>query len=219
MSFDFRLKQFLKGVHYPRDVRLQAWMASFRKEGLDRILSRDVREHLNGYQPMQDAASEMAGVNFRDEVDRGGYFYQRMYLPGHILAKVDAASMTHSLEARAPFLDTELAEFANALPSRMKLRGMTRKYVLRRMLRGKLSDSILRRGKKGFGIPLAAWLKGPLAPMLDDLLHPDRLAAEGLFNAGEVTRLRAEHDAGHADNRKQLWTLVCFQAWRERFLD
>jgi asparagine synthase (glutamine-hydrolysing) len=136
-----------------------------------------------------------------------------------MLVKVDRASMAASLEVRAPFLDHHLVEWASALPAEYSFHKGTTKRILKDAMRELLPDGIVDRPKKGFGIPLAAWLKGPLRPMAEDLLAPDRLAAQGLLDPGAVGALLQAHVAGRADNRKQLWPLLVLQLWWDRWID
>jgi asparagine synthase (glutamine-hydrolysing) len=130
-----------------------------------------------------------------------------------ILFKVDRASMYASLEVRAPFLDVAVVEFINSLPDELKRRGTNGKYLLKRVMRGKLPDVIIDRPKKGFGLPLSAWLRGALRPLCEDLLAPDRIRQEAYFDVAHVERLKREHMTGKANHRKLLWTLMVFQLW------
>jgi asparagine synthase (glutamine-hydrolysing) len=141
------------------------------------------------------------------------------YLAEDILTKVDRASMSVSLEVRAPFLDHRVAEYAASLPANYKLRGRASKYILKRAARPLLPPFVLRRRKKGFGVPVAEWLKGKLRPMARDLLSPGRLRSHGLFNPDYVTRLLDEHERGVANHRKLLWTLLMFELWHESFVE
>jgi asparagine synthase (glutamine-hydrolysing) len=142
----------------------------------------------------------------------------KLYLEGDILVKVDRASMANSLEVRVPLLNRLLVEYAAHLPHSFKLRGLTTKFLLRQALKGILPDSILKRGKKGFNAPVAKWFAGPLKPLLEDLLSPQRLKRQGLFQPDYVTTLIKEHQARHRDNRKLLWTLLAFQMWYEHWI-
>ncbi len=144
--------------------------------------------------------------------------YQDTYLPEDILMKVDRASMACGLEVRAPFLDADLVDWMEMLPPSYKFGRGQAKRLLKRAALGRLPESTLRRSKKGFGIPVARWLRGPLAHLLDDLLGPQRLARQGLFRPETVARLVAEHRDGSHDHRKPLWTLLIFQLWYDRWL-
>jgi asparagine synthase (glutamine-hydrolysing) len=214
VSFDFKLKQFLRGASQPAPLAHQRWLGSFSGPEIERLLTErtavDVEEeHLRRALALAPEA---------DPLTRALALYQDTYLQEDILTKVDRASMACSLEVRAPFLDAELVDSVQALPARFKYgRGQT-KRLLKRAAQGKLPASILERPKKGFGIPVARWLRGPLASLLDDLLGPERLSRQGLFRPDEVARRIAEHRAGVRDHRKPLWTLLMFQLWYDHWL-
>jgi asparagine synthase (glutamine-hydrolysing) len=217
MGLVFKVQRFLRGMGYTGCQRQQAWLSAFLREEQQPLLHPDALDAVAGFDPLDDLAADCGARHFASDIDMASYFYLRYYMAGHILAKVDQASMSHSLEVRAPFLDTDLAAFACALPPRHRLRGMTSKVILRRLLRDRVPRSIAARGKKGFGIPLAAWLRGPLRPLVEDTLSPRALAAEPLFNTKAVRAIVDEHMSGRRDRRKELWTLVCFQSWERRF--
>lgn len=217
ISLDFKLKQFLKGIPYEPPVRNQVWLGSFSKEEQKSIFSSDVGHILNGFDPYRDIHDACRGMEFRDSLDEIIFLYSRFYLSDDILTKVDRASMATSLEVRSPFLDVEFAEFANNLPSGMKLKGLTRKYILKKSLEKKLPKEILYREKKGFGIPLAKWFKKELKPNLLDVFSPSRINREGIFNSKVIQTLLNDHFSGKRDNRKQIWTLFMFEMWKERF--
>jgi len=145
------------------------------------------------------------------------YMDLKLYLQDDILVKVDRASMACSLEVRAPFLDHELVEFVMGLPSSLKLKGFTQKYLLKRAVANLLPKEVIQRKKKGFGIPVAKWVKGPLKDLFQDFLAPDRIGREGFLNAEYVTKLLEDHLAGKKDNRKQLWTLLVWELWLNRY--
>ena len=219
MSLDFKLKQFLKGCRYDAKVRLQAWMAAFCPDEQQKLLTpAAAREALaeDPFLPVRRLAEEAA---LSSQVEAAIHYYINWYLSGDCLTKTDRASMAVSLSVRAPFLDWELAEFVNALAPHMKYHRGVRKRLLRKAFEDVLPATVLQRSKKGFGIPLAAWLKRELRPAMDQAFAPDRLRREGLFNPDFVQRLMGEHAAGKADHRKQLWTLLVFQNWRARVLD
>ncbi|HMK12337.1 MAG TPA: asparagine synthase (glutamine-hydrolyzing) [Acidimicrobiales bacterium] len=135
------------------------------------------------------------------------------YLPDDILVKVDRAAMACSLETRAPLLDERLFELAWSLPVELRLDGQTGKRVLRETLYRKMPRSLVDRPKRGFGVPLATWLRGPLASWGADLLSEDRLRRDGLFDPMLVRRAWDEHQAGVANHEYRLWDVLMFQAW------
>ena len=142
----------------------------------------------------------------------------RMYLENDILVKLDRASMMASLEGRVPLLNNDFVEYATGLPLDLKLRGMRSKFLLKRALRGLLPEAILRRPKKGFGIPVADWFRGPLREQMLSVLSPDRMARKGFFDPAAVGVLMRDHLEGRRDNRKQLWTLFAFELWHDGYL-
>jgi asparagine synthase (glutamine-hydrolysing) len=135
------------------------------------------------------------------------------YLPDDILVKVDRASMATSLEARAPLLDHRLVEFSWRLPLHQKIRGGEGKWVLRRVLERHVPRSLFERPKQGFGIPIDAWLRGPLKEWAQDLLSPDRLRAEGFLRPEPITAALTAHLEGRLNLQYRLWTILMFESW------
>ena len=117
----------------------------------------------------------------------------------------------------APFLDHEFVEFVIGLPSSLKLRGHTSKYILKKAMKSFLPHDVIHRKKKGFGVPIAKWVKGPLKELFGDLLSPERIEREGFLNPAYVGTLLADHLAGKKDNRKQLWTLLVWELWVQQY--
>ena len=137
------------------------------------------------------------------------------YLPDDILVKVDRAAMAVSLETRAPFLDRGVIEFAWSLPMHMKIRDGQGKWLLRRLLDRHVPRALVERPKMGFGIPLDAWLRGPLRDWAESLLAEDRLRREGYLNPEPVRAAWRAHLAGQASYGYRLWSVLMFQAWLE----
>lgn len=139
------------------------------------------------------------------------------YLPDDILAKVDRASMAVSLETRAPLLDHRVLEYAWSLPDHFKIKNGKGKWILRQLLAQHVPTALFERPKCGFGVPLTAWLRGPLAPWMQDLLSADRLRQQGLFRPEVITPMVAQHLSGTHDWSYRLWGLIMYQAWHERW--
>ena len=159
----------------------------------------------------------LARARTNSGLERLIYLYAVTYLQDDILVKVDRASMACSLEVRAPFLDVDLVTFLSGVPPRLKHRRFGGKRILKRAMEGRLPPGITARQKKGFGIPVAEWLKGPLRAMLEDELSVSRLEKQGLFQPSAVRQIVSEHVSGRRDHRKQLWTLLVFQLWYRRW--
>jgi asparagine synthase (glutamine-hydrolysing) len=140
------------------------------------------------------------------------------YLPDDIMVKVDRASMAVGLESRAPLLDHRLVEFAFSLPIACKYRDGETKWPLRQVLFRHVPRALVDRPKKGFGIPISEWLRGPLRGWADDLLDPSVLKRDGYLNADAVTTLWREHKSGQRDEGPRLWRFLMFRAWQEHHL-
>ena len=221
MSFDFRVKQLLRGVTAQPALRHQTWIGSFLPAELSKLLRPELREHASddvAFRAVLDDAARGRDLGVDEgSIDEALRFYATRYLVDDILVKADRASMAASLEVRAPFLDTAVVEFAARLPWRLKLSLTKTKVVLRRALAGLVPEEILARPKKGFGIPVAAWIRGPLRPLFEDLFSEGSLQASGLFEPKEARRLLAVHLSGEADLRKPLWTLGMFLLWQRKW--
>jgi asparagine synthase (glutamine-hydrolysing) len=221
MSLDFRVKQFLGGLDAAPSLRHQAWIGSFTPDALRPVLHPDLRplaaEEVVWAEVLADAAAAARAGATPGSVDEALHFFLTRYLADDILVKADRASMAASLEVRAPFLDVDVVEYALRLPASYKLGPWRTKRLLKAALEGLVPDDILRRPKKGFGIPVAAWIRGPLRPLFEDLFSADSLARAGVFEPAAVRALLDRHLAGQADLRKPLWTIGAFLLWQRRW--
>jgi asparagine synthase (glutamine-hydrolysing) len=217
ISLDFKLKRFVDGAGYPIGERHVRWLGSFSSQERARLFDPDVRASLEQTDRHDLVAEHLARHRLQDPLNQVLYLDMKMYLENDILAKVDRASMMASLEARVPLLNVDLVEHMARVPVALKLRGQRSKYILKHAMRGVLPDPILARGKKGFGMPVARWIRGPLKELITTTLAPDKLRREGFFQPAYVQTLLDDHLAGRRDNRKQLWTLFMFERWYERY--
>jgi asparagine synthase (glutamine-hydrolysing) len=177
-----------------------------------------VRDACRQFNPCDDLVEIMSGATAEHPVDRLSYHHCKLYLAGRTLVKMDRATMATGVEARAPFLDHTFAELACSVPARLKVKGWTTKSLLKRSLAGRVPDGTLRRRKQGFGVPIGRWLRGPLRPLLEDVLHRDRLRRVGLFSPDAVGHLVREHVAGEQNHQRPLSMLLAFELWREAHL-
>jgi asparagine synthase (glutamine-hydrolysing) len=217
-SFDFAAKRFISGDGMSPLERHLVWMGSFSGDSKRAVLSGDMNRLLADDDEFADARALWEGCDAPDDLTRVLHQDMRVYMQDDILTKVDRTSMAHSLEVRVPLLDHTVVEFVTSLPISWKLKGWTTKYLLKQLALRYLPEQIVTRKKKGFGVPIAAWIRGPLRELVQDLLSPDRIRSGGVFEPATVTRLLEEHLSGRFDHRKTLFTLLVFELWRERWM-
>ena len=142
---------------------------------------------------------------------------QNYYLADDILYKTDRMSMAHSLEVRPPFLDHRIVEFAASLPSNLKIRGFQQKFLLRELMRGKLPEAVIQRGKTGFDIPAHDWFRGPLRALLMETVTPGAVRATGIFDALAIESLIRDHMERRINAGYHLWGLLTLFLWMKRW--
>ncbi len=223
MGLDYKVARMVRGLKYGRYERHLAWTGAFDPAAVNGdagILAPDVSRAVSRFvaDPYPDAARVLAGTDGMDPMKRLSILYTRLYLLDGVLVKMDRASMNTALEVRCPFLDTSFFELALTLPAALNLRNGTTKHLMRRVLRDRLPAGIPSLPKKGFGVPMASWLRGELRPLLEQHLSPERLARQGLFRPAAVRRLIDAHMSMKANCRKELFNLLIFQLWYERWL-
>ncbi|TQK05238.1 XrtA/PEP-CTERM system amidotransferase [Herbaspirillum sp. SJZ107] len=179
----------------------------------DQLFSDGFRDDLQGYRAIDVMREHAARAPTDDPLSLIQYLDFKTWLPGDILTKVDRASMAHSLEVRVPLLDHTFCEYAATLPNDLKLRGGEGKYVLKKALEPHLPHDIMYRAKKGFSIPLADWLRGPLRQAVRDGVLGARLLDTGIFNRRYLEQLVSQHESGAADHSVALWSLLMFESF------
>ncbi len=205
-----KAKRFVEGVRRPADLEHARWWIFLDPQARDALYSPALRDALAQHDPFayyRERLAEGAALGY-EGLQRRLFADVTGYLVDDILVKVDRMSMAVSLEARVPFLDHELVEYAFALPAAWKLKGDTSKKILRDAFSDLLPAKILGRGKEGFSIPMKNWLRGPLKPLLLDLLHERRLRERGWFEPREVARLIDEHLRGRENHAHRLWCMM-----------
>lgn len=217
LSFDYKAKRFVRASKYDLVTRHHSYFGSFSIDEQQSVLSKDVLSKTSN-DIYADAKNLLKITDAKNEIEQMQFLDINFYMAEDILTKVDRASMAVSLEVRAPFLDPRIAQFAASIPLEYKLKGNKGKYILKKSVENLLPKEILDRPKKGFGIPIAEWLKGRLNPLMHDLLDAKRLKEQGLFDEKFVQKLIKEHETNAASHHKQLWTLLVFQLWCDNFL-
>jgi asparagine synthase (glutamine-hydrolysing) len=211
VSLDYRAKRFVRAVALPPLERHHGFKEIFSPAQRESLLAAEWRDPgSDPLAPWRERFAETAEAPLLarlQDVDLG------IYLVDDLLVKTDRMSMAHSLEARVPYLDPVVAELALALPTRLKVRGLSKKRLLRRAARPLIPADILRARKRGFSIPAAAWLRGELEPLARELLAPERTSSQGYFKPAFVAGLLDDHVARRHDYSRQLWGLMSFSLW------
>ncbi len=213
-SFDYRAKRFVRAAHLPPLERHHGWKEIFSPEARAALTGRR-----SGFDPVDLLRARFAETEDSELLARLQDVDLGTYLVDDLLVKTDRASMAHSLEARVPFLDPVVTNFALALPSRHKVRGLRKKVLLRKAAAPLVPAELLKRKKRGFSIPAAAWLRGELEPFARDTLSAETLRRQGFFQPEAVNRLIDDHVAGREDLSRQLWGLLSFTLWHERHVE
>lgn len=215
----FKVQRFLRGVPFPPPEFLMQWIGSFNRNEIMKILNKDMENkaleinHNGVFDLYQELHNEYARLESKDLFLVLLHLFQQFYLPLCTCNYSDKATMRVSQELRSPFLDTEMMAFANRLASPMKYRNGTTKYILRRYLKGDAPDSIVNKPKQGFAIPIASWLATSLRPWVNEILDPQQLKKDAIFDAYQVRKMWDEHQKKKANHAKSLWTVIVFQNW------
>ncbi len=213
-SFDYKAKRFVRAAHLPPLERHHGWKEIFSADARAELTGRaDVGDPLA---PLRRRYAETEGhelVTRLQDVDLGGY------LVDDLLVKTDRASMAWSLEARVPFLDTVVTNFALSLPARHKVRGLEKKRLLRKAVAPLLPRQVVHGRKRGFSIPAAAWLRNELEGFARETLAPETLRRQGYLRPEAVTAILDEHVSGREDRSRQLWGLLAFTLWHEHHVE
>lgn len=214
-----KIKRFVEGGALPQSLQHTRWMI-FMNEGDKASLYRpDLRAALDGSTPADLLESHFKHTRSLAPLCQQQYVDIKTYLPDDILTKVDRMTMAASLEARVPLLDHRIVEFALNLPPRMKLRGLQTKTILREAMADYLPKAVLEKSKQGFSIPLKNWLRGPLKPLMTDLLSVDSIRRRGYFEPQCVINWISDHLDGRVNNSHRLWALIVFELWHQQVVD
>jgi len=214
VPLDYKLKRFARAAHLPPLEAHHGWKEIFGPEARRRLLGGEAGRRLPSDAPADPVdllRARWAETEGAEPLARLQDLDLGLYLVDDLLVKTDRMSMAHSLEARVPFLDPVVAELALALPTRLKVRGLAKKRLLRRAVAPLLPPELARAPKRGFSIPAAAWLRGPLSGLARDLF-----ASQTVFDPEVARAALHDHVAGRADLSRQLWGLMVLGLWHQR---
>jgi len=212
-------KRFLHAASLSKVDRYMRWISTFDTPAKTLLYSDEFKHATTAGYAKSFIEPWFVTANGSGIVDASLLTDIMTYLPNDLLAKVDIASMAVSLEARSPFLDHHVIEFAASLPERYKLRGLTTKYLLKKVLRKLLPSENLNRRKMGFGVPIGHWFRGKMQPFLREIVLSEKALQRGLFKPEKVKQLIELHTRGERDYSHQLWTLLMLELWFKRFID
>jgi asparagine synthase (glutamine-hydrolysing) len=214
-----KAKRFIEGGALPSSLQHTRWMTFINNKDKQALYQPEFCSALNGFTAASIIENYFQRVSHMDSLAQQQYVDIKTYLADDILTKVDRMSMAASIEARVPLLDHRIVEFAMSLPPHLKLnRGQT-KIILRKAMADRLPPEVLNKPKQGFSIPLKDWLRGPLRPLMMELLSVDTIRRRGYFESDCVSRWISEHLAGHANHSHRLWALMVLELWHQNVFD
>ncbi len=213
-----KAKRFIEGAAQSPDLEHCRWRKFLDEDTREALFTADALREL---QTPSDAhiVNLFKRAGDRSDLDRSLYVDVKSYLSDNILTKVDRMSMAVSLEARVPYLDKDLVELAFRVPDKLKVRKRTTKVMLKEIAARHVPANCVYRQKEGFSIPIKNWLGTQFRPLLDELLDSSRVRDAGLFNGATIDTLKRQHLSGQANHSHLLWSLIVFEAWRDKWLN
>src|ERR1041385_3096512 len=210
-------KKFARSAGLNFEDRYLGYGTYFTDQAKQQLYADKLREATRGWDPYVSHRRYFARVKNAAPLNRLLYVDLKTFLPCLNLMTTDKTSMAANLEVRVPFLNREMIEMAGRMPPRLKLRGLTRKYILKRALESVLPREIVWRKKAGFGAPIRSWLRGPLRPLVNDLLSEAAVKRRGLFRPSEVKRVIDANFSGREDYNLQVFQLLGLELWFREF--
>ena len=214
-----RAKKLVRAIAQEPAQQYMMWISIFDEASKRFLYTDDFAARVQDRDSFEFLRQYYAIAGNTDFLGRTTFVDMMTYLPCDLLAKVDVTSMAHSLEARSPFLDHKLIEFVATIPTRFKLRRLTAKHILKRAFADLLPPPILKRKKMGFGVPIAEWFRGELAPYLREVLLDPTAVDRGYFRRESVQELIDQHTGRRADHGYRLWALLMLELWHREFID
>lgn len=213
------IKRFLLAADLPTMHRYLRWIGVFDTNSKGSLYSDDFKNRVSGKDPAIFLEPHFETSRKLNMVDRALSADTNMYLPNDLLVKMDIASMANSLEARSPFLDHKVMEFAASLPAGYKIKNYVKKYILKKAIKGLVPDENVYRRKMGFGIPVGEWFRKEMKGFLCETVLSKAAAARNYFNIDAVKEMADNHIERRADHTYQLWALLMLELWHKRFID
>lgn len=216
ISLDYKAKAFVAAAHRPSPLEHFGWTEIFKPEVKEELYSAAFKADVRNHSLAENFVDAFKNAGSREGLEKFLYVDQKTHLLDEFLVKVDRMSMTHSLEVRPPFLDVRIVEFAAEVPFHYKIKGFSLKYLLRRLMKGRLPDKILTGSKKGFSPPTSRWLATDLLEYARKKFSHDHLRDIPFLNPDTPSRLLESHVKRQTNMGRRLWTLLMFVEWYDR---
>jgi asparagine synthase (glutamine-hydrolysing) len=212
-------KRFLQAASLPKTERYFRWVSSFNREAKQELYAPEFAAEINGQNASDVIEQWFAKSNGAGILDTTLLTDQMTYLPNDLLVKVDIASMANSLEARSPFLDHKVIEFAASLPENLKMRGFETKSLLKKATARLVPREVVYRRKMGFGVPVGSWFRGEMKSFVREVLLSEKSLRRGIVKPEMIEKYVGEHTNAERDHTFQIWTLLMLELWFQRFID
>lgn len=212
-------QRFLISANMDRPMRYFHWMSSIKQKSKEAIYTDSFKQMVAENRAEHFLSDWYANANGTGVIDSTLLTDQMTYLPNDLLVKVDIASMANSLEARSPFLDHKMIEFAASLPENLKVNRYRPKYLLKKVAARLVPPEVIYRQKMGFGVPIGRWFRGDLKDMVYSTLLSEKAAGRGIFKPESVKRMLDRHVSFEEDSTHQIWSLLMLELWFQRFID
>ncbi|MDQ3129212.1 MAG: asparagine synthase (glutamine-hydrolyzing) [Acidobacteriota bacterium] len=213
------VKRFLQAASLPKTERYFRWMSTFNREAKKDLYTEQFSREISSNNPSRLLEQWFAKANGSGILDAVLLTDQMTYLPNDLLVKVDIASMANSLEARSPFLDHNVIEFAASLPENVKARRTETKSFLKKIAARLVPKEVVYRRKMGFGVPIGKWFRGEMKDYVREVLLSEKSLNRGIIKSEIIEKYVREHTSAERDHAFQLWTLLMLELWFERFID
>jgi asparagine synthase (glutamine-hydrolysing) len=212
-------KRFLQVASLPKTERYFRWMSTFNRNAKKELYTKEFANAVAEQNPSVFLDEWFAKANGSGILDATLLTDQMTYLPNDLLVKVDIASMANSLEARSPFLDHKVIEFAASLPENLKMRGFETKSLLKKVAAKLVPREVVYRRKMGFGVPIGNWFRGEMKSFVQGILLSEKSLNRGIVKPEIVQKYVSEHINAERDHTFQIWTLLMLELWFQRFID
>jgi asparagine synthase (glutamine-hydrolysing) len=216
VSLDYKIRKFLEGHSSDVDRAHASWRILFSEEEKKELWAHPLENQLGNRDPLEPFLKYAREVQECHYLDRAMYVDLKTWLPDDILVKVDRSTMAHGLEARAPFLDYRLVEFAASLPVSLKIRGLQKKYLLKQAFKKHLSSEVLHQKKRGFNAPVSHWITSLIKPYYEDMIDSGNPLFGAVLCRKTIQSLYERHNRKIQDHGLQLFALIMLHLWNKQ---